>query len=66
MTTPDTISSELQGVGQRLRFARAAAQNVRDEAKTLVLKAISAGMSETQIASTVGVDRMTVRSWQGK
>jgi len=66
MTNEDRHIEALRGAGQRLRFTRSAAQHVRDETKAVVLSALSAGMSETLVAQTVGVDRMTVRKWRGK
>jgi len=66
MTPEEQHLDALHNAGQRLRFARAAAQHVRDETKAIVLSALSAGLSETAVAKSTGVDRMTVRSWRGK
>lgn len=46
------LRAELEGLWERLRVA--------------ALAEVAAGRSESEVARAAGVDRMTVRKWQGK
>ncbi|WP_052280801.1 hypothetical protein [Nocardia vulneris] len=58
--------ADLSTAGRRLADARRAVDEVMLEAETLGIKALRAGQSESHVARELGVDRMTVRKWQGK
>ena len=60
------MSGELERVGRSLRSARSAQQAAFESARVAAVAAMAAGVSESQVARTVGVDRMTVRKWAGK
>jgi hypothetical protein len=49
-----------------LRAAREAQQDALEAARAAALDAIAHGTPESVIATELGVDRMTVRKWQGK
>jgi hypothetical protein len=60
-------ADEVAQAGQRLAEARAAEDYAMAEAKRIALEALAAGtMSERGVADALGVDRNTVRAWQGK
>lgn len=67
--TTDNQTDNQAGL-QSLGRAAAVAQSARDaafaELKAATLAAIAAGMPEQRAAKLAGVDRMTVRRWQGK
>lgn len=52
--------------GRKLAKARAAVAEALRIAEVLALSAHADGVPETQIATELGVDRMTVRKWLGK
>ena len=56
----------LEQAGRKLRSARRSLQTAMDTARDAALTAIHAGESESAVAKTLGVDRMTVRKWVGK
>lgn len=60
------VASELQTVGKRLRAARDAQAKAYEAARLAALASLADGVSESQVATDLGVDRMTVRKWQGK
>lgn len=53
-------------VGSKLARARAKTNEVLEEARLTGLAALAAGMTEVDVSKSLGVDRMTVRKWQGK
>lgn len=57
---------ELSGAARRIASARAAERAAIDEAVLLAKQEIAGGASERQVASELGVDRNTLRSWLGK
>lgn len=58
---------EVTQAGQRLNEARVAQAHAWEEAKHVALAALEDGtMSERAVAEALGVDRNTVRAWQGK
>lgn len=56
----------LEQAGARLRRARAELAKSIEEAERAGLQALAEGESESAVARTLGVDRMTVRKWAGK
>lgn len=58
--------TELERAGKRLRTTRSAQSKTYEEARVAALNALAGGMSESEVAATLGVDRMTVRKWRGK
>ena len=58
--------AERQAWGKKLAKARAAADEALRVAQIMARSAHSEGVPETQIATELGVDRMTVRKWVGK
>lgn len=58
--------AERQAHGRKLAKARAAADEAIRVGQLLAQSAHAEGVSEYQIASDLGVDRMTVRKWLGK
>lgn len=60
------MSNELSKAGRRLRSARTALKDAMTGAESAARDAWEAGVTEVEIASTLGVDRMTVRKWRGK
>lgn len=58
--------TERQAHAKKLARARAAAAEALRVAQIMAQSAHSEGVPETQIASELGVDRMTVRKWVGK
>lgn len=58
--------TDLERAGNRLRRARAALSKAIEEAEAEAIRALSEGTSESAVARTLGVDRMTVRKWAGK
>jgi DNA invertase Pin-like site-specific DNA recombinase len=59
MTPLTKAARELRGARQRLAAAMGAAERIAIEAHL-------GGTPETEIARTLGVNRMTVRRWLGK
>lgn len=57
---------DLGKVGRTLSDARNALAEAMNLAEAAGLRAIEAGMSESEVARMLTVDRMTVRKWQGK
>jgi transposase len=49
-----------------LRTARSRLDHAMCEAERAALVAINGGMTEVEVAKQLGVNRMTVRRWQGK
>ena len=58
--------AELRAAGDVMHDARRASDKARDIARDLALAAIADGMGEAPVARHIGVDRMTLRRWQGK
>jgi transposase len=56
----------LESAGKKLRLTRNAQTEAYEEARIAALAALSGGVSESEVAAKLGVDRMTVRKWQGK
>lgn len=61
-----TAGADLTKIGNRRARAKAAYEKVNDEAKRAVVAAAAEGVSETELARVMKVDRMTIRSWLGK
>lgn len=61
-----TIAGELLAASSALQAARDGLQEAMDDAKDAALKAIKAGATEVRVAEALGVNRLTVRKWQGK
>ena len=66
MNTDTDRVTTLRAAGDAMTMARREAERLRDIARDEALKAISAGMSESSVARHVGVERATLRRWQGK
>ena len=62
---PKTVK-QLADAGSKLCRARYDADNALAEAKRVGLKALAEGVTEVDVARSLGVDRMTVRKWRGK
>ncbi|WP_020109740.1 helix-turn-helix domain-containing protein [Nocardia sp. 348MFTsu5.1] len=58
--------AERQAYGEKLAKARATVKESLRIAQIMAQSAHSEGVPETQIATELGVDRMTVRKWVGK
>lgn len=63
---PPVGSVDLRALGEARRKAREAYEEANAVLRAGVLRALEEGRSEVEIASTAGVDRMTVRAWAGK
>ena len=61
-----TRVAALRAVSDDYLAARRAADTARDTARVAALEAIAAGMSEASVARLIGIDRLTMRRWQGK
>lgn len=59
-------SDERKAHGKKLARARAASTEALQVAAEMAKDAAGEGIPETQIATELGVDRMTVRKWVGK
>jgi DNA invertase Pin-like site-specific DNA recombinase len=62
----DIDRARLTHMGGRLDKARAKVAELMVEAQRIGLDALSSGATESEVARLLGVDRMTVRKWQGK
>jgi transposase len=60
------MTDNLERAGRKLRSARKAQKDAMEAARLAALEALDHGHSEVEVASTLGVDRMTVRKWGGK
>jgi len=60
------MASNLERAGATLRRARAALAKATEQAEQAALEALAEGATESAVARTLGVDRMTVRKWAGK
>ncbi len=60
------IVQQLAEAGSALATARYAIDAAMSTAKEAALAAIADGVTEVDIARSLGVDRMTVRKWAGK
>jgi DNA-binding GntR family transcriptional regulator len=58
--------TNLDRAGRKLRSARNSLKEAMTGAEVTARQAASEGVSEVQIAKSLGVDRMTVRRWLGK
>ena len=61
-----TIRDELDKLGKQIASSRRTVDQKLDEARELTLKAVDEKVPEAEIARRLGVDRMSVRTWQGK
>lgn len=62
----ERLDIDLHRVGDALRAARKATEAAYAEAERAALAGLKAGFTEVGVADSLGVDRMTVRKWQGK
>jgi DNA-binding CsgD family transcriptional regulator len=62
----DIDHARLVHAGNRLEKARSNLASLMEVARTIALDAIGSGATEAEVARLLGVDRMTVRKWQGK
>lgn len=60
------MTDSLERAGRNLRSTRKAADDAYEAARLAALAAISDGVPEAMVARELGVNRMTVRKWQGK
>lgn len=60
------MTDNLERAGRKLRSARKAQKDAMEAARLAALEALAQGYTEVQVADTLGVDRMTVRKWNGK
>lgn len=65
-SSSDDENVDLADLGHRRREARAALDTATEALRAGVLRALEGGMPEAEAARRAGVDRMTVRKWQGK
>ena len=56
----------LDGIAAELTSARAAYERATEQAKAALEDAAAGGLSESQLADKLGVDRTTIRRWRGK
>jgi hypothetical protein len=56
----------LEQAGRKLRSARKAERDAYEAARIAALDALAQDVPEAVVARELGVDRMTVRKWQGK
>lgn len=63
---PPTGSGDLSALGRARQDAKRAFDEATEILRAAVMRAIEDGRSESEIARDAGVDRMTVRKWQGK
>jgi hypothetical protein len=61
-----TVSIDCDGLGDELVKARSVQEGVLRDCRVAAQLAYRGGHPETQIASALGVDRMTIRKWLGK
>jgi len=61
--TPDIAKVDLEQTTAQYREAQSALDNARDRLRVSVVGAIKAGMSQSEAARIVGVDRLTIRKW---
>lgn len=59
-------AAQRQAIGKKVLKAKAALSDAMTIAKEMAKSAYAEGVPETQIASDLGVDRMSVRKWLGK
>jgi DNA invertase Pin-like site-specific DNA recombinase len=57
---------DLAAIGRRRARARANLDRVTEEAKEAAREAFAEGVSESELARLLQVDRMTIRTWLGK
>ncbi|KAA9104995.1 helix-turn-helix domain-containing protein [Microbacterium rhizomatis] len=60
------MTDELERAGARLRRARASLDSATEAARETALQALAEGHAEAAVARSLGVTRMTIRSWAGK
>jgi len=60
------MTDNLERAGRKLRSARKAQKDAMESARAAALEALEQGYTEVEVANTLGVDRMTVRKWNGK
>jgi len=70
-TTATTLKTclmavDLAAAAHDLRAARAHLQQTMTDAQKAAITAHASGTPETEIARTLGINRMTVRKWLGK
>ena len=63
---PPVGAVDLTALGAGLRAARLAVDEATSLARAGVVRALEEGRSESEVARSLGVDRMTVRKWAGK
>jgi transposase len=56
----------LSELGERRAKLRAELAMLWDELRVTAVAEVAAGRNESEVARDAGVDRMTVRKWQGK
>jgi DNA-binding transcriptional regulator YiaG len=62
----DIDHARLTHAGNRIRKARTKLSEEMAEAKRIALDALKSGATEAEVARLLGVDRMTIRKWEGK
>jgi transposase len=60
------MTAELRQAARNLRAARSRLAAAMEAAQAAAITAHGNGTPETEIATTLGVNRMTVRRWLGK
>lgn len=61
-----SYADDLVAIGVQIAITRERLETLIQRAHETIPLVIAAGHSEREIARMLGVDRMTVRSWQGK
>jgi hypothetical protein len=64
MTTPDLTG--IKNAGRNIKAARGSLAVAMALARDEAFAALRAGASEVAVAKALGVDRNTIRRWQGK
>lgn len=65
-TVPPAGGVDLAELGRKRNADKRAYDESNATLKAGVLRALAANRSESEVARTAGVDRMTVRAWSGK
>jgi DNA invertase Pin-like site-specific DNA recombinase len=60
------MTDSLKQAGRNIQLARQRLERAMSTAEQVTLEAHENGIPETEIARTLGVNRLTVRRWLGK
>ena len=60
---PHRVTDDLRQASADYRDAQRRLDNARERLRVSVVGAVKAGMSQSEVARIVGVDRLTIRKW---